>query len=124
MFHWHEITFTLQCCECCLPSFHCWCLNICFMCANVCLINHTLHVLIHLCNVDQLCRIVKERKALEQKMENKKCRQRCKIPSSGTSSDYFIIFPYLWTTMNLFVSLTQTLTHMEAFGFLEICTVK
>lgn len=60
------------------------------------LLTTPLHILIHVCHIDQLCRIVKERKALEQKMANKKCRQRSKIPASGTS---------------LKISTTQTHTH-------------
>lgn len=44
---------------------------------------------IFVCHKEQLCWTVKERKALEQKMENKKCRQRCKIPASGIPIIYF-----------------------------------
>lgn len=54
----------------------------------------------------QLCRVVKERKALEQKMENKECWQRCKIPASGTTS----------------LLITNTHAHTQGLVVFNVCT--
>lgn len=55
--------------------------------------------------IDQLRRFIKERQASEQKMENKKCQQRCKNATAGTYT-FCPFFPHLLAEKDLDLELS------------------